>query len=230
MLILTLLVGTSRLATAEDAGEMETRHGAAVQSFETETRAELTRIARDESLTGEEKIIRIEQWFGTHADRIAEINLMADTLDESIPLLRPTPPNRPVDPTPEDTAAKSLHDLSRSLAKGDITSAEFDRLREPLLDQLSTVTPSRKAAPARLPAPYFPEDLAVTSSPEALATALHAQNRHLASLPENEAAEIRADLNSPVNHLLAILEKRQQAGITTAPPAESPNQSTKDHQ
>lgn len=228
LLLLTIPIGTSLLAAAEDTGKLETRYSVAIQTFEAETREELTRIARDQSLTGEEKIIRIEQWFGTQANHIAEINSMADILDRSNPLARPVPPARPVDPSPEGTAAASLHDLSRSLAKGEITPAEFDRARKPLLDRLSAVTSSRKTATVRLPAPHLQEGLAVSSPPEEVARALHSQNLYLASLSESEAAVIRANAESPVNRLLSILETRQQAGIATAPSNKSTNQPIND--
>jgi len=82
ILVISLFAGACCLRAEENVEEIEARHTAAIQSFETETRSELTRIARSKSLSGEEKILRTEEWFATHAQRIAEINAMADTLDE----------------------------------------------------------------------------------------------------------------------------------------------------
>lgn len=204
-------------------GELETLHSAALQKFESETRSELTRIARDKALSGEEKIIRIEDWFSIHTDRIAEINRMADTLDQNKPLAKPALPARPVDPSPEGTAATSLHDLSRSLANGKITVEEFDRSRKPHLDLLNALREQRKAVSARLPAPPVAENPDVSSDPEKIADDLHALNRYLASLPENEAAQIRADPDSSINRLLLALGSREQPDSADETHSEPPN-------
>lgn len=192
-------------------GKLEALHSAALQKFESETRSELTRIARDKSLSGEEKIIRIEQWFSIHTDRIAEINRMGDTLDPNKPLARSSLPARPVDRSPEGAAATTIHDLSRSLARGEITVEEFDRLRKPHLEQLNALPEQKKTALVRLPAPPVIVGLNVPGTPEKMADDLHALNRYLASLPENESAQIRADPDSSINRLLDALESQEAA-------------------
>lgn len=202
LLLAHALHGQSR----ETFEQFEARHMAANSKFETETRAELTSIARDGTLTGEGKIIRIEDWFAKHAQRIADINAMADVLDEGKPLFRPAPAPRQVVQGVGEVVAAALHGLSRSLAMGEIIPAEFDRLREPLLDRLFSISPPLKSAPQRRPLPPIPEEPISAHSPEELARAWHAQNRYLASLPHNEASAIRADRDSLVNRLLAAMQ------------------------
>jgi hypothetical protein len=203
---LLLLAHTSHGQSRETFEQFEARHTAAISNFETETRAELTSIARDEALSGEDKIIRIEGWFAKNAQRIADINAMADVLDEGKPLSRPAPAPRQVAQGAGELVAAALHGLSRSLAMGEITPAEFDRLREPLLDRLSSISPPLKSAPQRLPVPPIPEEPISAHSPEELARAWHAQNRYLACLPHDETSAIRADRDSLVNRLLAAMQ------------------------
>ncbi|MFD2256893.1 hypothetical protein ACFSSA_09410 [Luteolibacter algae] len=207
-----LALSCSALTTSPGQQPPEALHQVHAQRlavFEADTRTELTRIARDKTIPGEEKIVRIEQWFADNATRIDEINHLADTLDRTQPLARPVRPARPADPSPEGIAAASLHTLSRRFSKGEITPAEFHSLRASLLDTLNTKadaekrnkhTPARPVALPPLPGP--------DATPEQLAKALHVHNRHLSTLPPEEAAAIRANPQSPVNLLPALIQTK----------------------
>lgn len=207
-LTILFFAGASFLCAEKDVEKLESTYKVEHARFETETRSELTRIARDKSLTGEEKVIRTENWFVTHSERIAEINRMADTLDERKPIVRPTRPPRRADTTPEGIAAAKIHQLNLRLSKGEIASEEFNRLRKPITDQLSVTQGTQKRVRKRLSTPASPNHLTSESSEEEIAREFHAQNRYLESLPEGEAAEARTNQNSPVNHLLRILETK----------------------
>lgn len=209
------------------SGGPQQRYARHLAEFEADTRAELSRTARDTTLTGEQKIIHIEQWFTSNALRIEEINRLADTLDRLAPITRPLPPARPADRSPEGTAAESLHALSRRFSEGDIDASQFHLLRAPVLAGLAASVPSveeRRVNPAvaspegRLPGPH--------ASLEELAEALHAHNRYLAGLPPEQAAAIRADPQSPVNLIPSLIEARSSLAGTNQP---SESQQTSHH-
>lgn len=205
--------GASFLNAEKDVEKLESTYKVERARFETETRSELSRIARDKSLAGEEKIIRIENWFATQAERIAQINRMADALDQSKPLVRPTHPPRPAATTPDGIAAAKLHQLNLRMSKGEISRDEFDRLRKPIADQLSALQSSLKPAQKPHPTPATKSNLALLGNEQELAEALHTQNRYLTRLPKDVVAAIRADEDSDINRLYHILGDPRRENI-----------------
>lgn len=204
-----LLIATSCVASGEGIEDLEIRHASALRTFESETRTELTRIARDKSVTGEEKIILIEKWFAVHAPRVADINRMADSLDELKPIPRVRIQPNAVIPTPENLAAANLHNLNPRFSNKEISLNEVESLREPIVNQLAALQESKKQNLKRLPAPPLKRSLNVQSSDEDIANELHAQNRYLASLPEDEAQAVRKEKSSGINSILRILEQKE---------------------
>lgn len=201
----TLLAEGKYLSAQESMDQLEQRHSAATEAFEAETRTELTRIARDKSLGGEEKIILTEKWFALHSARIAEINAMADVLDEGKPRFRSAPAVFPSTNTAEGAAAAELHSLNRLMAEGKITPEEYHGRRLHALAVLPVVREPVESVRLRTTAPDMTLQGFESTTPDQLAAALHTENRRLAGLPAEESAALRVRADSQVNLLLALI-------------------------
>lgn len=177
------------------------------KAFELEMRNEFTRIAKDQTLSGEEMITLKENWFTSQSIRIDKINRLAELLDEIDPVFRDS---RKVSLSFGATDVSRLHALGMRMQRDEITLEEFNRLRAPLIDSImNSCQEGVKNPKTPLPRPDLSISLGLDSIEMEVAYALRKQNRYLASLSERDADEIRMLQEPETSRLINLLQTKQ---------------------